>query len=108
MEPSTKYLRIMFGDDDVPEIVIPLAPTSEPECYALALGNEQLITLPNGEVLDIYAEVSLVNAVADISLSIIEDERLFAIRCGSGVVFSYTTQSRLEILFQIGTGAWEE
>ena len=65
------HLRITFGDDDIPEIVIPII-------------------------------------IADVSLSIIEDGRLSAIRCGSGVVFSYTTRSGLDILFQIGTGPWDE
>lgn len=99
-------LRIQFGDDDLPEIVIPIPKMSDPEFYSV--GPEQLVTLPNGEVLDVYTEVSLASAVADVSLSIIEDGRLSAIRCGSGLVFSYTTQGGLELLFLIGTGPWDE
>ncbi len=106
MEHSTTQLRIIFGDDDIPEIVIVIAKLSDPEFYSL--GTEQLVTLPNGEVLDVYAEVSLAGAAADISLSIIEDGRLSAIRCGSGLVFSYTTRGGLELLFQIGTGPWDD
>lgn len=96
----------MFDDDEIPEIVIPIPKLSNPEFFSL--GSEQLVTLPNGEVLDVYAEVSLASSVADISLSIVEDDRLYAIRCGSGVVFRYTTRSGFQVLLQIGTGPWEE
>jgi hypothetical protein len=106
MEPSITRLRVISGDDDFPEIVITIPKFSDPEFYSL--GTEQMVTLPNGEVLDVYAEVSLARAIADISLSIIEDGRLSAIRCGSGLVFSYTTRSGVELLFQIGTGPWDE
>lgn len=102
----TPELRITFGDDDIPEIVIAIPKISTPEFYSL--GTEQLVTLPNGEVLDVYAEVSLATAVADVSLSIVENGRLSAIRCGSGLVFSYTTRGGIELLFQIGTGPWDE
>ena len=99
-------LRIIFGDDDLPEIVIAIPKISDPEFYSM--GKEQLVTLPNGEVLDVYAEVSSASTVSDVSLSIVEDGRLSAIRCGSGLVFSYTTCGGLELLFQVGTGPWDE
>ncbi|WP_431095556.1 hypothetical protein [Polaromonas aquatica] len=106
MESSTTQLRITFGDDDLPEVLIAIPKMSDPDFYSL--GTEQLLTLPNGEILDVYAEVSLASVVADVSLSIVEDGRLSAIRCGSGLVFSYTTRGGLELLFQIGTGPWDE
>jgi hypothetical protein len=99
-------LHITFGGDDLPEVAIAIPKMSDPEFYSL--GTEQLVTLPNGEVLDVHAEVSLASAVADVSLSIVEDGRLSAIRCGSGLVFSYTTRGGLELLFRIGTGPWDE
>ena len=95
----------MFDDDDIPEIVIPIPKHASPEFYSM--GSEKLVTLPNGEVLDVYAEISLASVVADVSLSIVEGDRLFAIRCGAGVVFRYSTQSGFQTLLQIGTGPWE-
>ncbi|MEY4561000.1 MAG: hypothetical protein RLZZ618_277 [Pseudomonadota bacterium] len=105
MEPSITHLRIIYGDENDPEIVIPLPKLGRDEFYSM--GSERLVTLPNGEVLDVYAEVSLDSAVADISLSIVEGERTFAIRCGSGLVFSYTTLGGFDLYFQIGTGPWD-
>jgi hypothetical protein len=106
MKASITHLRIMFDDDEIPEIVIPIPKLSSQEFYSF--GSEQMVTLPNGEVLDVHAEISLESAIADISLSILEEERLFAVRCGSGVVFRYTTRSGFQVLLQIGTGQWDK
>lgn len=106
MTASLRQLRIFFRDEDLSDIVIPI-----PECGSrdfLSLGSDQPVALPNGERIDVYAEVAPDRTIPDVSLSIVEDDRVFAVRGGLGVVVTYTTKGGLEVLLQVGTGAWEE
>jgi hypothetical protein len=63
--------------------------------------------LPNGEQIAVYAEVGMDRSIPDVSLSIVEDGRVFGVRCSYGVVVTFTTKGEFEVLLQIGTGAWE-
>lgn len=106
MSADLSRLRIFFRDEEIPEISIRI-----PECAGpdfLCLGDDVPVQLPNGEQIAVYAEVSPNRKVPDISLSVVEDGRVFGVRCGSGVVVAYTTKGDLDVLLQIGTGAWEE
>ncbi len=98
-------LRIWFRDESLPEINFTLTDDDGSGLYSL--GVERIVKLPNGENLEVYAETSLKEGIEDISISIIENERDLDIRCSKGVIVSYETISNIEVLFQIGTGAWE-
>lgn len=98
-------LRIFFRDEEIPEIRLPLEKAGPGEFYSL--GSERKLTLPNGEFIEVYAEVSLDGAVPDISVSVIQGGRDLDIRCGSGVILSYETMNHFDVLLQVGTGAWE-
>lgn len=100
-----KTTRIFFRDEDIPEILIPLESQGESGFYSLE--TEKKVSLPNGEAIEVYAEIRLNIEPIDISLSITEKGREFDIRCGNGVIVSYQTSGGLDVLFQIGTGAWE-
>jgi hypothetical protein len=106
MTASLRQLRIFFRDQDLPDIIIPIPESGGPSF--LSFGSDKLIRLPNGEQIDVYAEVAPELPIPDVSLSIVEDGRIFGVRCGYGVVVTYMTKSEFEVLLQIGTGAWEE
>jgi hypothetical protein len=105
MKSSLKHLRIFFRDETIPEVSLPLQKLGESEFYTL--NSAQAITLPNGERIEVYAEVSLASVVPDISLSVIQNSRNFDVRCGYSLMISYETEAPFEVLFQIGSGAWE-
>lgn len=98
-------LRVFFRDEDLADVLLPLEKAGTGEFYSL--GSEQDLTLPNGEVITVYAEVGLDGGVPDILLTIIQGGRDLDIRCGSGVIVSYETEGHLDVLLQVGTGAWE-
>ena len=106
MEPSLTHLRIFFRDEDMPELLLPI-PRYGPDGFH-SLGSEQAVTLPNGEKIEVYAEVSLERSVPDILISVVQNDRNLDVRCGSGVIVSYETEGHLDVLLQIGTGAWDE
>jgi hypothetical protein len=106
MTTSLQVLRVFFRDETLPEIVIPIPEMGGPDF--LSLGSDRPLRLPNGEQIDVYAEVAPERPIPDVSLSIIEDGRIFGVRCGYGVVVTFMTKSEFEVLLQIGTGAWEE
>ncbi|MDQ8036181.1 MAG: hypothetical protein REI12_02080 [Pedobacter sp.] len=104
MENSLTHIRIMF-QDDIPDRFIAI-PANRENFHSLE--PDQPLQLPNGETLYLYAEVAAARSIADIMLSIIEDDRELTVRCGAGVIINYTTRARYEVLLQIGTGAWDE
>lgn len=93
------------GGEDLTQVVINLPPHGSDSF--LSLVREQDLVLPNGEVVQIYAEVNPAAQPADILLSIIQDGRSMDVRCGAGIIVSYQTTAGFEFLAQIGTGAWE-
>ncbi|GGY85197.1 hypothetical protein GCM10011613_32890 [Cellvibrio zantedeschiae] len=93
------------GGEDLTRVVIDIPPYDGDRFFSL--GTEQDLVLPNGEVIQIYAEVNPIAAPADILVSIIQDGRSLDVRCGAGVIISYQTTAGFEFLAQIGTGAWE-
>lgn len=103
---SQTRIRVFFQDDDSPELFIPIPPSGGDELFAL--GDDHEVALPNGEILKIYAEVSLATQPANILLTIQEGERSLDVRGGAFVVVGYQTSGNLYVLFQIGTGTWEE
>ena len=103
---SKTQLRIFFQDDGSPEFNIPIPLYGGEEFYSL--GNDQEVVLPNGEVLKVYVEVSLAMQPNNILLTIQEGEKSLDVRCGEFVVVGYQTNKNLYVLFQIGTGTWEE
>lgn len=106
MNTSLHQLRIFFREDESAEIIVPIPELGSPNF--LSLGSDRPITLPNGERIEIYAEVAPDRSIPDVSLSIVENGRVFGVRCGNGVIITYTTKGDLEVLLQIGTGAWDE
>ena len=106
MTSSLHQLRVFFRDEDLPDIVIPIPGYPGPDF--LSLGSDRPLLLPNGEQIDVYAEVAPKRPIPDVSLSIVEDGKVFGVRCGYGVVVTYTTKGEFEVLLQIGTGAWED
>ena len=102
-ERSLTTLRIFFDDDEEPEILVPI-PLHEGQFYSL--GEEHEVTLPDAHKLSVYAEVSCHEA-PDVSLSIIEGSKSVDVRCCGGLVVRYTTTKGRDVLFQIGSGAWE-
>jgi hypothetical protein len=106
MTADLRHLCISFSDDDMADIVIPIPEYGGPDF--LSLGTDMPVTLPNGETIEVYAEVAPQRPIPDVSVSIVEHGRTFSVRCGHGVVISYMTRGELEVLLQIGTGAWEE
>lgn len=106
MPADLHVLRIFFRDEDIPEIRIPIPEYGDSGFRCLDA--DRPVRLPNGQQIAVYAEVSPDGAVPDISLSVIEDGRVFGVRCGHGVVVTYTTKDDFEVLLQIGTGAWEK
>jgi len=96
-------LRIYFRDDDIPEIHLQMEGDDE----FWSLNHERELELPNGEKIEVYAEVGINEGLADISVSVIQNGRDFDVRCGSGVIVSYETESNFEVLLQVGTGGWE-
>ena len=105
MSSPLTVLRVFFRDEDIADILLPLEKAGTEECYSL--GGERELTLPNGEVITVYAEVGLEGAVADILLTIIQGGRDLDIRCGNNVMVSYETEGHLDVLLQVGTGPWE-
>jgi hypothetical protein len=105
MESSLKHLRIFFRDENIPKMTLPLKKLGESEFYTL--NSEEVITLPNEERIQVYAEVSLAGSIPDISLSITQNSRNFEVRCGHSLMISYETEAPFEVLFQIGSGAWQ-
>lgn len=105
MTDPLRYIRVCFADDDLEDLLIPLEAQSDPR--SLSSDVDVPITLPSGEKIAVYAEVGLEVEIADVSLSVVEDNRVTAVRCGRGVVLSYTTIKGTEVLLQVGTGAWE-
>ena len=86
--------------------MVPLPELGGPDF--LSLGSDQPVRLPNGEQVEVYAEVGLAGPRPDVSLSVVEYGRVFGVRASWGVVVTFTTVGGLEVLLQIGTGAWEE
>lgn len=105
MENELRHIRIMFRED-TPDRLIPIPAIEGSDFHSP--GEDQALTLPNGETLQVYAEVSPERAITDIMLSVIEDGRELTVRCGAGLIVNYTTRSGYELLLQIGTGAWDE
>lgn len=106
MPKNLHQLRITYPEDDAKDLVIPLSAFEGGNF--LSLSSDLPIELPNGETIAVYAEVAPNRAIPDISVSVVEDGRVFGVRCGYGVVVTYSTKSGYEVLLQIGTGAWEE
>ncbi len=105
MADPLRYLRVSFSDDDTDDLSIPMVEQGDPTF--LSLGGDVPVTLPNGETIGVYAEVGLADEIADVSISVVDGERITAVRCGRGAVLSYTTNGGCEVLLQVGTGAWE-
>jgi hypothetical protein len=109
MTDPLRTLRISFGADeddaDSSCLTIPLVEQGSP--HFLSIGGDVPVALPSGETIGVYAEVGLGDDVADVSISVVEGERVTAVRCGRGAVLSYTTLGGCEVLLQVGTGAWE-
>lgn len=104
--PPLTQLRIFSRDEDFPEIVLDIPLFSEPAFHSM--GHEHEVLFPGGHKLLVYSEVSLAESVPDVSLSIEEmDGRSVDLRCSSGLIVSYTTSWNVDVLFQIGTGAWD-
>ena len=55
-----------------------------------------------------YADVATGRAITDLSFSVVEDGRVFGVRCCDGVIVTYTTKGGLEVSLEIGSGAWDE
>ena len=100
-----RHIRISFGDDDEEDLSIPIVALEDPKF--LSTGDDVPVTLPSGETIGVYAEVGLGDEMADVSLSVVEGDRVTAVRCGRGVVLSYTTNGACEVLLQVGSGAWD-
>lgn len=98
-------IRIYFGDEETPGVTIPLLEQNTSGFYCL--DEEKKVNLPNGENLLIYAEARLHIDPVDISLSIIEGDRVLDIGAAIGLVVCYQTSGGFEILVKIGTGAWD-
>ena len=103
MNELTK-VRIFFRDESVPEIILPL---SDEGNGLYSLGFEQEVKLPNEEIIKVYAEVRPNEKPVDITITVIHGDRELDIRCGAGVIVSYQTIEGIDVLIQIGTGAWE-
>lgn len=82
MDTSIRQLRIFFRDEDVPEIVIPLPELGGPDF--LSLGSDTPVRLPNGERIAVYAEVAPKRPRPDVSISVVEDGRVFGVRGHQG------------------------
>jgi len=93
------------GGEDLTDLVIEI-PSYDGDSF-FSLGQAQDLVLPNGEIVQIYAEVNPTLQPADILISIIQNGRALDVRCGAGVVISYQTTAGFEFLVQIGTGPWE-
>jgi hypothetical protein len=105
MTDLLRILRVSYAGDDDEELAIPIVEQGDPRF--LSTDEDVPIPLPNGETIGVYAEVGLADEVADVSISIVDGERVTAMRCGRGGVLSYTTAGGWEVLFQVGTGPWE-
>lgn len=105
MTDLLRILRVSIGGDDDEELAIPVVEQGDPRF--LSTGGDVQVALPNGETIGVYAEVGLGDEIADVSMSIVDGERITAVRCGRGGVLSYTTLGGWEVLLQVGTGPWE-
>jgi hypothetical protein len=106
-QENLKRLRIFLREEDTPEIVIPIPEVSARQKF-YSLDTERDVVLQNGEKIRVYAEISLLRTIPDVSLSILEGDKCVDVRCGEGVVVGYQTNGGLYALFQIGSGGWEE
>ena len=105
MSHSLDKLRIIYGDE-TNDIVIPLHAFDGGNF--LTLNDDYPIELPNGERVAVYAEAGPNRTVPDVSLSVVEDGRVFGVRAGYGAILTFTTKGGFEFMLQLGTGAWEE
>ena len=103
---SQTCLRVFFQDEGTPETLIPIPSAGDDGLRAFDADHE--LTLPDGETLKVYAEVSSATRPTNVLLTIQEGERMLDVRCGEFVVVGYQTAGDLYVLFQIGTGPWEQ
>ena len=96
-------LRIYFRDEDIPELRLQM----EGDDGFWSLDHERELDLPNGEKIEVYAEVGIKEDFADISVSVTQNGKNFDVRCGFGVIVSYETEKNFEVLLQVGSGGWE-
>lgn len=101
--PDLTVLRIYYRDEEIPELRLQMAGEND----SFSLGHDREVELPNGEKIEVYAEVGIENEITHLVLSVIQNDRVFAVRCSSGAVISYETERNFEVLLQVGTGEWE-
>ncbi|MFB9066666.1 hypothetical protein [Pseudofulvimonas gallinarii] len=106
MSTLPDHLRLFFRDESMQSVLLPL--TRDEESGLCTVGDREVaVDLPNGETINVYAEVAEHEGVADISLSIIQDGRDFDVRCLGGLIVNYTSAGGMDVLCQIGTGPWD-
>jgi hypothetical protein len=103
--PKLTQLKIFSRDGDFPERVLDIPVFSQPEFHSF--GTDTELEFPGGHKLNVNVEVSLGGTSPDVLLSIEEGGRTIDVRCSSGVVVSYPASWNIDVLFQVGTGAWE-
>ncbi len=107
MSALPDHLRLFFRDESLKSVLLPLNHDRESGLYTVGEW-DVAVELPNGETMQVYAEVGDQDGVADISLSITQDGRDFDVRCLGGLIVSYTSAGGMDVLCQIGTGPWEQ